>query len=63
MKRKELNEIEIADKIKAGIGFEVVTIRERKRALTAAKYLGVLIHTRATDTGYYVHFLTSSATI
>lgn len=50
---------EITSKIKAGIGFEVITIRERKKALTAAKYLGVLIHTRATDTGYYVHFLTS----
>ncbi len=59
MKRIPLTEIEMTDKIKAREGFEVGTEKERKMALTAAKYLGELIHTRKTETGFYVHFLTT----
>lgn len=58
MKRKGMSELEIGQRLKAGKEFEVATERERKGALTAAKFLGVEICTRKTETGaYLVRFL------
>lgn len=53
-KLKELTELQIASKIKAGIDFTVKTNRERKKALSAAKYLGSDIVTRALADGFQV---------
>jgi hypothetical protein len=47
--KKEMSELEIASKLKAGKRFVVQTIREQKRALTGAKFLGIEIKTETLD--------------
>ena len=58
MMKRGMTEIQIASKIKAGKNFKVSTNRERKMALTAAKYLGVDIITRICSdaSGFDVYF-------
>jgi hypothetical protein len=46
---KIMSELEIAVKLKAGKRFEVGSIREQKKALTGAKFLGVEITTERID--------------
>ena len=45
--QKQMTEMQIASKLKAGKRFQVPTAREQKMALTAAKYLGVEIKTES----------------
>jgi hypothetical protein len=52
--KRELKEIEIAAKLKTGMNFIVGTERERKRALSAAKYLGIEVSTKANPIGFTV---------
>lgn len=57
MKRDELSAVEIGNRIKQGVNFTVRSERERKKALTAAQYIGATIHTRKVNTGFYIYFL------
>lgn len=59
MKRKQMSQLEMAAKIRSGINFHIGNERERKMALTAAKYLGAQIHTRKVETGFFVYFLSA----
>ena len=43
--KKEMSELEIAAKLKAGKRFVVSTVREQKNALKGAKYFGIEITT------------------
>lgn len=45
--KQKMTELQIAAKIKAGKPFTVPAERERKMALSAAKYLGIGIFTKA----------------
>lgn len=57
-KKSELTELAIANKLKEKKPFTVTTERERKRALTASKYLGIQIITRAIESGgFQISFL------
>jgi len=57
-KKSELSELAIAGKLKEKKPFVVGTERERKRALTASKYFGIQITTRAVDGGgFQINFL------
>ena len=55
--KKELSELAIANKIKVGNDFTVTTEKERKRALTAAKYIGAEISSRAIEGGFRIFIL------
>lgn len=52
-----LPELQIASKIKAGKDFLVADVKSRRRALVAAKYLGVKITTRADGDKFHIIFL------
>jgi hypothetical protein len=56
-KKNELTELAIASKLKEREPFTVLTERERKKALTASKYLGIAIITRAIDNGFQISFV------
>jgi len=56
-KKSELSELAIANKIKEKKPFTVGTERERKKALTASKFLGIQIVTRAIEGGFQINFL------
>jgi hypothetical protein len=57
-KKSELSELAIAGKLKEKKPFVVGTERERKRALTASKFLGIAIVTRSVETGgFQINFL------
>jgi len=60
MKQKPLSSLAIGDKIRKQKPFWVRTSAERKSALTAAKYAGVEVSTRAKNGGFAIYFLTSS---
>ncbi len=49
--KNQMNELAIAGKIKAGKAFDVPGNRERKMALTAAKFFGAKIATRKNNAG------------
>ncbi len=55
--KAELNQFQIANKIRQRVNFKVTTKRERKHALLAAKYLGERIITRACDGGFTVEII------
>jgi hypothetical protein len=56
--KSELSELAIAQKLKEKKPFIVGTERERKRALTASKFLGISIVTRSVDKGgFQINFL------
>ena len=57
--KKELSELAIANKIKVGNDFTVNTEKERKRALTAAKYIGAEISSRVLSDGTFRIFVLS----
>jgi hypothetical protein len=52
--KKEMTELHIASKLKAGKEFYISTEREQKRVLTGSKYLGIEITTRSMPTGGFV---------
>lgn len=55
MKRKKpLTEFEIASRIRSGVDFTVTTEKERKKVLSAAKFLGASLQTRANGAGFTV---------
>jgi len=57
MKLKPLTELQIAAKLKAGVGFPVHTSREQNICLTLAKGLGIKITTRKVEGAIRVLFL------
>lgn len=59
----ELTPLEMSEKIKRGKNFKIQTIRERKHALTSAKYLGARIITRAVESGGFTVEIIESASI
>ncbi len=56
---KELSDLQIANKIKAGNDFHVRTATERKKALAAAKFLGIEIITKAQHGGKFLIYIPS----
>lgn len=57
-KQKRLSDIEIANKLRQKRAFTVHRPTDRKRVLTAANYLDILISTRAnTNGGFDIYFL------
>jgi len=47
--KKEMSELEIASKLKTGKRFCVGTVREQKKVLTGAKFLGIEIKTETME--------------
>ena len=56
MKSKQLNELQIAAKLKAGKPFSVSTKREQNIALMVAKAFGINITTRSRDGVFNILF-------
>ena len=54
---KPLSDLTIGDKIRQGKPFWVGSNRERKACLSAAKFAGVKITTKADTQGFFVIFL------
>jgi hypothetical protein len=55
--KKEMSELEIASKIKAGKTFAVPDEPARKKALACAKFFGANIVTRSNGSGFDVFFV------
>ena len=54
MKTKPMSDFEIASRIKRGDDFKVNTEPERKKALAASRFLGVMVKTFAAEQGGFV---------
>jgi hypothetical protein len=60
---KQMSELEIAAKLRAGKTFTVRTTQERQKVLDGAKFIGAQVTTRAIDGGgFNVFFLSAVAT-